>query len=106
MEYSVVLFKLRIHLFACTHPSVSISCDCNAFFEYKHQSVALIQTCLVCGSLFCVQASVCSPHSNMFGLWFLVLCRRLSWERSEGPIGVGRTREGCPGSGAVVNGRP
>ena len=28
MECSVVLFKPRIHLFACTLPSVSISCDC------------------------------------------------------------------------------
>ena len=52
MECSVVLFKPRIHLFACTHPSVSNSCDCNALFQYKHQSVALIQTCLVGGSLF------------------------------------------------------
>ena len=30
MESSVVLFKPRIHLFACTLPSVSNSCDCNA----------------------------------------------------------------------------
>ena len=51
MECSVVLFKPRIHLFACTHPSVSNSCDCNALCEYKHQSVALIQSRLVCGSL-------------------------------------------------------
>ena len=52
MECSVVLFKPRIHLFACTHRSVSNTLDCNALFEYKHESVALVQTRLVCGSLF------------------------------------------------------
>ena len=51
MESSFVLFKPRIHLFACTLLSVSNSCDCNALCEYKHQSVALIQTRLTCGSL-------------------------------------------------------
>ena len=38
MESSVVLFKPRINLFACTRPSVSNSLD--------------FQTRLVCGSLF------------------------------------------------------
>ena len=52
MEVSVVLFNPRIHLFACTHPSVSNTFDCNALFVYKHQSTALC--------------------SNMFGLWFPV----------------------------------
>ena len=55
MESSVVLFKPRIHLFACTHPSVSNSLDCNDWLAYKHQSSAL---CL-----------------NTFGLWFLVVCK-------------------------------
>ena len=52
MESSVVLFKPRIHLFACTHPSVSNTLDCNALFAYKHQST------VIC--------------SNTFGWWFLV----------------------------------
>ena len=52
MECCVVLFNPRIHLFACTHPSVSNTFDCNALFVYKHQSPALC--------------------SNTFGLWFLV----------------------------------
>ena len=52
MESSVVLFKPRIHLFACTHPSASNSFDWNDWLVYKHQSSAL---CL-----------------NTFGLWFLV----------------------------------
>ena len=41
MESSVVLFKPRIHLFAGTHPSVSISLVCNDWLAYKHQSTAL-----------------------------------------------------------------
>ena len=44
MESSVVLFKPRIHLFACTHPSVSNSLDCNDWLAYKHQSTALCST--------------------------------------------------------------
>ena len=40
MESSVVLFKPRIHLFAGTHPSVSISLVCNDWLAYKHQSTA------------------------------------------------------------------
>ena len=50
MESSVVLFKPRIHLFACTHPSVSNSLDCNDWLAYKHQSTARVQTHLDCGS--------------------------------------------------------
>ena len=46
MECSVVLFKPRIHLFACTHPSVSNSLDCNSWLAYKH---------------VCVRTSVYSP---------------------------------------------
>ena len=33
--------KPRIHLFACTHPSVSYTLDCNALFVYKHRSTAM-----------------------------------------------------------------
>ena len=53
MESCIVLFKPRIHLFACTHPSVSNSLDCNDWLAYKHQFTALC--------------------SNTYGLWFLVL---------------------------------
>ena len=52
MESSVVLVKPRIHLFACTHPSVSISLVCNDWLAYKHQSKALFQTRLDCGPCF------------------------------------------------------
>ena len=41
MECSVALFKPRIHLFACTLPSVSNSCDCGPLFVCKHQSIVL-----------------------------------------------------------------
>ena len=58
MESSVVLFKPRIHLFACTHPSVSSTLDCNDLLVYKHQSTALC--------------------SNTFGLWFLVVYKHQS----------------------------
>ena len=43
MESSVVFFKPRIHLFACIHPSDSISLVCNDWLAYKHQSTALVQ---------------------------------------------------------------
>ena len=36
MESSVVLFKPRIHLFACTHPTVSNSLVCHDWLAYKH----------------------------------------------------------------------
>ena len=52
MESSVVLFKPRIHLFACTHPSVSITLDCNDWLVYKHQSPPCV--------------------SNMSRLWILI----------------------------------
>ena len=52
MESCVVLFNKRIHLFACNHPSVSNTCDCNDWFVHKHRSTAL--------------------RSNTFGWWFLV----------------------------------
>ena len=51
MESSVVLFKPRIHLFARTHPSVSISLDFYDWLAYKHQSTAHVQTRLDWGSL-------------------------------------------------------
>ena len=94
MESSVALFKPRIHLFACTHPSVSNSLVCNDWLACKHQSTALYQTRLNCGSLLytsislhpvfqpvllwilvcahaSVSSSVCFQHcvSNTFGLW-------------------------------------
>ena len=71
MESSVVLFKPRIHLFACTHPSVSISLVCNDWLAYKHQSTALCQTRLDCGPC-CLQASSPPCVSNTFGMWILV----------------------------------
>ena len=77
MESSAVLFTPRIHLFACTHPSVSNTFDCNALFAYKHQTTAFVQTRLDGGSLFvnkhgstALVQQLCA--SNMFGLWFLV----------------------------------
>ena len=92
MESSVVLFRPRIHLFACTHPSVSNSLDCNDWLAYKHQSTARVQTRLDCGSLLytsisfhpvfqtCLNCGSFSAHthqypalsSNTFGLWFRV----------------------------------
>ena len=51
MVSSVVLFKPRIRLFACTHPSVSNSLDRNEWLAYKHQSTARVQTHLEFGSL-------------------------------------------------------
>ena len=57
MECSVVLFKPRIHLFACTLPSVSNSLDCNYWLAYKH---------------VCVRASVYSPLTNH--VWILGPC--------------------------------
>ena len=92
MESSVVLFKPRIHLFACTHPSVSNSLDCNDWLAYKHQSTARVQTrldcgsllytsisfhhvfqtCLDCGSLLRTRISIQLCVKNAFGLWFRV----------------------------------
>ena len=58
MESSVVLFKLRIHLFARTHLSVSNSLVCNDWLAvhasvyscYKHRIHPVFQTRLECGS--------------------------------------------------------
>ena len=92
MESSVVLFKPRIDLFACTHPSVSNSLDCNDWLVKKHQSTARVQTRLDCGSLLytsisfhlvfqtCLDCGSLSAHThqypalcpNTFGLWFCV----------------------------------
>ena len=85
-------FKPRIHLFPCTHPSVSNSLDCNDWLAYKHQSTALVQntfglwsllfssislhpvfqTCLDCGSLLHTRISTQLCVENTFGLWFRV----------------------------------
>ena len=69
MEGSVVLFKPRIHLFACTHPSVSYSLDCNDWLAFKHQSTSLCPN-----TWFLAENKHQSPLcvSNMFGLWLLV----------------------------------
>ena len=70
MECSVVLFKPRIHLFACTHPSVSNSLDCNDWLAYKHQSTALyVQTR---GSLLFSSIGLLPCVSEPFELWILV----------------------------------
>ena len=76
METSVVLFKPRIHLFACTHPSVSNSLDCNDWLVYKHQSTALCSNTF--GLWFLVVFKHQSPPcvSNMSGLWIVDPCLR------------------------------
>ena len=61
MDVSVVLFNPRIHLFACTHPSVSNTFDCNTLLVYKHQSTALCSNTFGLWFLVCGQASVSSP---------------------------------------------
>ena len=73
MESSVVLFTPRIHLFACAHPSVSISLDCNDWLAYKHPSTALWSNTFGWWFLVCVQAWVYCSCSNTFGLWFFVV---------------------------------
>ena len=73
MESSVVLFKPRIHLFACTHLSVSNTLDYNDWLAYKHQSAAF------CSNTFGVWFRVVYKHqsppcvSNMPRLWILVV---------------------------------
>ena len=69
MESSVVLFNPRIHLFACTHPSVSNSLDCNDWLAYKHQSTSLCPNTWFF-AVYKHQFPLCV--SNMFGLWLLV----------------------------------
>ena len=61
MEGCVVLFTPRIHLFVCTHPSVSNTFDCNDLFLYKHQSTALCSNTFGWWFFVCVQASASSP---------------------------------------------
>ena len=56
MECSVVPFKPRIRLFACTLPSVSNSLDCNDWLACKH---------------VCVRGSVYSPLTKH--VWIVVL---------------------------------
>ena len=69
MECSVVLFKPRIHLFACTHLSVSYSLDCNDWLAFKHHSTSFCPN-----TWFLAENKHQSPLcvSNMFGLWLLV----------------------------------
>ena len=93
MECSVVLFKPRINMFACTHPSVSNSLDCNDWLAYKHQSTACVQTRLDYGSLL---SSSISFHpvfqkpcvSNTFELWILV-CVHASVSSLVKPVWMG-----------------
>ena len=86
MESSVVLFKPRIHLFACTHPSVSISFVCNDWLAYKDHSTALYQTGLDY-SPCCLQASSSPYVSNTFGMWIFV-CVSLSAYTHQSPACV------------------
>ena len=72
MESCVVLFNPCIHLFACTHPSVSNTFDCNALFVYKHQSTALCSNTFDCDALFVYKhqsPALCSKH-----VWIVVPC--------------------------------
>ena len=69
MESSVVLFKPRIHLFACTHPSVSNSLVCNDWLAYKHQSTALCSN-----TWFLTVYKHQSPAVSFKHVWFMVLC--------------------------------
>ena len=91
MECSVVLFKPRIHLFACTHPSVSNSLVVSKPFElwilvaYTHQSPAWSFKHVWMG-IPCLSTSISlqpchqSPVlcSNTFGFWFLSVYTHLS----------------------------
>ena len=82
MESSVVLFKPSIHLFACTHPSVSNSLDRNEWLAYKHQSTARVQTRLDCASLLytsisfhlvfqtCLDCGSLSAHTHQYPALF------------------------------------
>ena len=74
MESRVVLFKPRILLFACTHPSVSTSLDCNDWLAYKHQSTALCSNTWFL-AVYKHQSPPCV--SNIFGLWSLVCLQAL-----------------------------
>ena len=69
MEYSVVLFKPRIHLFACTLPSVSSSLDCVDWLAKMHQSTSLCPNTWFL-AVYKHQSPLCV--SNMFGLWLFV----------------------------------
>ena len=77
MESSVVLFKPRIHLFACTHPSVSNSLDCNDCLRTSISLQPFVQlqpfdqTRLDCGPC-CLQASYPPCVTNTFGMWIFV----------------------------------
>ena len=91
MECSVVLFKPRIHLFACTHPSVTNSLVVSKPFElwilvaYTHQSPAwsfkhvwIRIPCLSTNISLqpCHQSPVLC--SNTFEFWFLSVYMHLS----------------------------
>ena len=77
MESSVVLFKPRIHLFACTHPSVSNSLDCNDWLAYKHLSTARVSNMFRLWILVCAHASVSSLVQTRL---IMVACLRRSTE--------------------------
>ena len=68
VAWKVVLYfsKPRIHLFACTHHSVSNSLVCNDWLAYKHQSTALCSNTVGLWFLVCEQAPVYNPCSNTF----------------------------------------
>ena len=78
MEGCVVLFKPRINLCACTHPSVSNTLECNDWLVHK-------PTCTVlCSNTFGFWFLVVFKHqtppcvSNTFGLWFLLVYKHQS----------------------------
>ena len=73
MEGCVVLFKPRNHLFACTHPSVSNTLDCNGWLVHKHQSTALcFKHVWIVDPCLRTRMSLQPCVSNTFGLWFRV----------------------------------
>ena len=94
LAWKVVLYcsRPRIHLFACTHPSVSNSLVCNDWSSYKHQSTARVQTRLDCGSLLyisisfypvfqtCLDCGSFSAHTHQYPalcfkhVWIMDLC--------------------------------
>ena len=93
MECSVVLFKPRINMFACTHPSVSNSLDCNDWLAYKHQPTVCVQTRLDYGSLLNTSISFHPVFqkpcvSNTFELWILV-CVHASVSSLVKPVWMG-----------------
>ena len=64
--------KQRVHLFACTHPSVSNTLDCTDWLVCKHQSTALCSNTFVLWFLVVYRHQSPPCVSNTFGLWILV----------------------------------